>query len=568
MAPASDRFPARFVSTSPSPAVTYKVADQPEEFEQIHRLNYRTFVQEIPQHSPNPDGRLVDKFHDENTYIIGLVDNQVIGMVALRGTRPFSLDQKLPNLDDYLPPGRSICEVRLLAVDRGHRHSRLLAGLLGKMIEVAMSLGFDFGLISATTKQIKLYQHMGFKPFGPLTGSGDALFQPMMITLEDFDASIADTVVGPSRPTDQPPVVMLPGPVAIAPSVSVAFAQAPVCHRSNDFVQEFSVMRQKLCEMVRAGHVEVLLGSGTLANEVIAGQLEVEGEPGAILVNGEFGERLVDQATRAGLRFAVHRVNWGNPLVEADLRHFLQLHPQTKWLWTTHCETSTGILNDLAMLKRLAHDRGLKLCLDSISTIGVMPVDLTDVYLASAVSGKGLAAYPGLSMVFYHHPVSPAPTKLPRYLDLGFYAATAGVPFTHSSNLVRALKASLEGTDWEAKYRSAQENSAWLRKELEHLGHRILNDAAHSSAAVFTLVLPRGSSSRSFGWILEQVGFLISYTREYLIRRNWVQICLMGHVTRSELERMVAQLRQLRAKAAGGRDRNSGGGKIRPPRSR
>src|SRR5262249_17531165 len=137
MAPASFFFvSARFVSNPSSPpAVSFKVADQPEEFEQIHRLNYRTFVQEIPQHSPNPDGRLVDKCHAEDTYSIALVEGAVIGMVALRGTRPFSLDQKLPNLDDFLPAGRSICEVRLLAVDRGHRHSRLLAGLLGKMIE-------------------------------------------------------------------------------------------------------------------------------------------------------------------------------------------------------------------------------------------------------------------------------------------------------------------------------------------------------------------------------------------------------------------------------------------------
>ena len=49
-----------------------------------------------------------------------------------------------------------------------------------------------------------------------------------------------------------------------------------------------------------------------------------------------------------------------------------------------------------------------------------MPVDLTGVYLASGSSGKGLRAYPGLSMVFYHHEVAPAPDKLPRYLDLGY----------------------------------------------------------------------------------------------------------------------------------------------------
>ena len=50
--------------------VQCKVATEAWEFEQIHRLNYQTFVEEIPQHPPNPEKKLVDKFHQENTYLI------------------------------------------------------------------------------------------------------------------------------------------------------------------------------------------------------------------------------------------------------------------------------------------------------------------------------------------------------------------------------------------------------------------------------------------------------------------------------------------------------------------
>ncbi|GIV77575.1 MAG: hypothetical protein KatS3mg050_1969 [Litorilinea sp.] len=55
-------------------AYTFRYATEDWEFEQIHRLNYRAFVEEIPQHAPNPERRLVDQFHHENTYAIGLVD--------------------------------------------------------------------------------------------------------------------------------------------------------------------------------------------------------------------------------------------------------------------------------------------------------------------------------------------------------------------------------------------------------------------------------------------------------------------------------------------------------------
>ena len=86
--------------------LVFKFATEDWEFEQIHRLNYKTFVEEIPQHQASPAQRLVDKFHAENTYLICLSARKLVGMLAVRGNRPFSLDQKLEQLDSYLPPGR------------------------------------------------------------------------------------------------------------------------------------------------------------------------------------------------------------------------------------------------------------------------------------------------------------------------------------------------------------------------------------------------------------------------------------------------------------------------------
>ena len=89
--------------------LVFKVATEDLEFEQIHRLNYKTFVEEIPQHQASPTQRIVDKFHAENIYLICLSNQKLVGMLAVRGNRPFSLDQKLPELDSHLPRGRTIC---------------------------------------------------------------------------------------------------------------------------------------------------------------------------------------------------------------------------------------------------------------------------------------------------------------------------------------------------------------------------------------------------------------------------------------------------------------------------
>jgi len=164
----------------------FKIATEEWEFAQIHRLNYATFVEEIPQHSVNPDQALIDKFHHENTYIICLDHGKVVGMIAVRGNRPFSLDAKLENLETYLPPGRKLCELRLLAVERKHRNGWVFWGMGKVLAEHCLKAGYDLALISGTTRQQRLYRHLGFMPFGPLVGEPGAQFQPMYLSLEAF----------------------------------------------------------------------------------------------------------------------------------------------------------------------------------------------------------------------------------------------------------------------------------------------------------------------------------------------------------------------------------------------
>ena len=162
-------------------SLVFDIASAPREFEQIHQLNYQMFVEEIPQHPPNESSRLVDKFHEENTYVICLRADAVVGMIAMRDKRPLSLDQKLDNLESYLPEFKSILEFRLLAVKKDCRNSRIFTGIMARAFDMAIQGGYDIAVISGTTHRQRLYRHLGFKPFGPLVGTQDAMFQPMYI---------------------------------------------------------------------------------------------------------------------------------------------------------------------------------------------------------------------------------------------------------------------------------------------------------------------------------------------------------------------------------------------------
>lgn len=170
----------------------FKVADCEREMEQIHRLNYQTFVEEIPQHPPNKQQMLVDRFHEENTYHIALENDQVAAMLAVRGNRPFSLDGKLEDLEAYLPfSPQKMIEIRLLAVQKQHRNKQIFYALMQFTVGRLLAAGCDLAVISGTTRELRLYGKFGFVPFAELTGTSGAMYQPMYLTLETFRQSEA-----------------------------------------------------------------------------------------------------------------------------------------------------------------------------------------------------------------------------------------------------------------------------------------------------------------------------------------------------------------------------------------
>src|SRR5436309_2265872 len=242
--------------------LVFKPATEDWEFEAIHRLNYKTFVDEIPQHKASPTHRLVDKFHTENTYLICLCGRQLAGMLAVRGSRPFSLDQKLEKLDSYLPAGRNICEIRLLAVEKKFRGAQVLQGILALLWQHGVEKGYDLAIISGTPRQFRLYQHLGFVPFGPTVGTGDAQFQPMYVTLETFEAAAREFLrSSPARSFHPSAVNFLPGPVTVRREVRRAFEQAPESHRAESFKLDFQATEQILCDLVRAKSAALFVGT-------------------------------------------------------------------------------------------------------------------------------------------------------------------------------------------------------------------------------------------------------------------------------------------------------------------
>jgi len=319
-------------------------------------------------------------------------------------------------------------------------------------------------------------------------------------------------------------ISLMPGPVEIADPIRVAFARPPISHRCVEFVRSFENVRDQLSVLTGAPLVALFQGTGTLANDVIASSLE---GPGLVLVNGEFGRRLAVQTRAWSLPVRVLEWPWGTAW---NLDEVEQSLDGIEWIWGVHLETSTGLLNDFSALRDLAGRRGVRLCLDCVSSLGAAPLDLTGVWLASGSSGKALGAYAGVSMVFAQQ--MPAEREVPEYLDLCAALAAEGPRFTFSSPLLMALEAAL---DIQHDYVPL---GCLVRRRLREWGVAPMAGEIHAAPTVTTFAPP----VENFFERCWSLGYQIGGESSYLTPRGLTQVATMGAVDAHHIEDLFRRL--------------------------
>jgi aspartate aminotransferase-like enzyme len=189
---------------------------------------------------------------------------------------------------------------------------------------------------------------------------------------------------------------------------------------------------------------------------------------------------------------------------------------------------------------RVAQSRDARVCLDCISSLGAVPLDLRGVYLATGATGKSLGSYAGLAIVFADSSELAAldMSRVPSYIDVPAVLASEGPRYTFPSPTVCALEAALADYDTPEKAGARYDHYAALgehvRRQLRHLGLQPLAAEACACPVVTTFAPPEGESSADFvarcrGW-----GFAIGGQSQYLAERRLVQIATMGAVSRED----------------------------------
>ena len=218
-----------------------------------------------------------------------------------------------------------------------------------------------------------------------------------------------------------------PGPSNPYPEAQVALGQPLLGHLDPVFLQVLDETSDRLRQVFGTANRRTLPLSATGSAGMEAAFVNTVG-PGDVVVvavNGLFGQRMVEVASRCGAEVVAVEHEWGQP-VDAD--RVLAAHPSPKLIAAVHAETSTGVLSDL---EPLAAGKGDALLLaDCVTSLGGIPVRLDEwgVDLAYSGSQKCLGVAPGLAPFTINDRAWERRIEKPQswYLDLGLLGGYAG----------------------------------------------------------------------------------------------------------------------------------------------
>jgi aspartate aminotransferase-like enzyme len=144
---------------------------------------------------------------------------------------------------------------------------------------------------------------------------------------------------------------------------------------------------------------------------------------------------------------------WGTRIDPAKVADALAEHP-VKAVFLTQSETSTGVIQPIEQLARVANEAGALVVVDVVSSLGAVPFAFDDWGIDVAVGGsqKALSASPGLAFVAVSERAWRATetATCPRfYFDWATYKRFADLPepenpWTPAISVMQGLRAALE----------------------------------------------------------------------------------------------------------------------------
>lgn len=357
-------------------------------------------------------------------------------------------------------------------------------------------------------------------------------------------------------------LLMGPGPSSVYPDVYKALSRSTLGYLDAYFIRimdEIKALLQKLMK-TRNELTLAVSGTGMAGMETCLVNLLEPGDAILILINGVFGIRMREIATRLCADVDVLEFEWGTPVkpeaVEKKLRERTY-----KIVAMVHAETSTGVRNPAEEIGTLVKQTDSLYLLDAVTSLGGIEVDADGWGVDSLYSGsqKCLSCPPGLSPVTFSEKAEKAiagrKSKTPSfYLDIGLIGKYWGgekrayhhtAPMNMLYGLYQALMLVMEEGIEKVFTRHCTIHEK-LVQGLEELGLELLVDLPYRLPMLNAVKIPEGveeAAARSALRTRHKIE--IGAGLGPLAGKIW-RIGVMGHTAREEnVERLLSALREV-----------------------
>ena len=197
--------------------------------------------------------------------------------------------------------------------------------------------------------------------------------------------------------------IMTPGPTQVKENVRMA-RSFPCTNPDLDetFVDFYKETCELISRLLHTGNETLILGGeGILGLEAACASLTEPGDPVLVLDNGVYGRGFADFVSMYGGKPVLYSVDEKNPIDPAALEEYLKEHHDYKYATLVHCDTPSGMLNDISALCPLLKKYGILTVVDSVSGMFGEDVRVDDFQIDVLCGGsqKAVSAPPGLTFV-------------------------------------------------------------------------------------------------------------------------------------------------------------------------
>ena len=344
--------------------------------------------------------------------------------------------------------------------------------------------------------------------------------------------------------------LMGPGPLDIHPRVYQALTSPVIGHMDPAYFKTLDRVAEGLRQVFQTQNkvTHATPGTGTSGMEACVANLMEPADPVLVCVHGYFGDRVRQMAERQEADVTVIEGEWGRPTDPQRVEEALKAKAY-KVITVVHAETSTGVLQPMDDIVRLAKENGVMILLDAVTSLGgvELKTDEWGVDAAYSCSQKCIGAPPGLAPVTFSDRAIEAARSRKHpirswYLDITLLekywgSAPRAYHHTSSSTLNYAILEALlliEEEGLQNRFDRHLKNHRALVAGAEAMGLEMLVKPEHRLPTLNTIRVPEGVDEAGVrGYLLEKLNLEIGAGLGALAGQVW-RVGLMGYSSSAE----------------------------------